>query len=58
MMHHAHAVQALVRTRVEPKTFFANERTFLQWCGSACCWVVHPLLLNMHTGSHVWINYR
>lgn len=22
---------ALVRTRVEPKTFFANERTFLQW---------------------------
>ncbi len=25
-------LQALVRTRVEPKTFFANERTFLQWC--------------------------
>ncbi|KFM23559.1 Vacuolar transporter chaperone 4 [Auxenochlorella protothecoides] len=24
-------VQALVRTRVEPKTFFANERTFLAW---------------------------
>lgn len=24
-------VKALVRTRVEPKTFFANERTFLQW---------------------------
>lgn len=23
--------KALVRTRVEPKTFFANERTFLQW---------------------------
>lgn len=23
---------ALVRTRVEPKTFFANERTFLSWC--------------------------
>lgn len=22
---------SLVRTRVEPKTFFANERTFLQW---------------------------
>ena len=22
---------ALVRTRVEPKTFFANERTFLSW---------------------------
>jgi hypothetical protein len=27
--------QALVRTRVEPKTFFANERTFLQWCGAS-----------------------
>ena len=23
--------RAVVRTRVEPKTFFANERTFLQW---------------------------
>ena len=23
--------RAMVRTRVEPKTFFANERTFLQW---------------------------
>ena len=23
--------KAIVRTRVEPKTFFANERTFLQW---------------------------
>jgi SPX domain protein involved in polyphosphate accumulation/uncharacterized membrane protein YidH (DUF202 family) len=23
--------KSLVRTRVEPKTFFANERTFLQW---------------------------
>ncbi|GMH45835.1 hypothetical protein BSKO_13798 [Bryopsis sp. KO-2023] len=23
--------QALVRTRIEPKTFFANERTFLSW---------------------------
>jgi hypothetical protein len=23
--------KALVRTRVDPKTFFANERTFLQW---------------------------
>lgn len=23
--------KALVRTRVEPKTFFANERTFLSW---------------------------
>lgn len=23
--------QAMVRTRVEPKTFFANERTFLAW---------------------------
>lgn len=22
---------ALVRTRIEPKTFFANERTFLSW---------------------------
>lgn len=21
----------VVRTRVEPKTFFANERTFLSW---------------------------
>lgn len=21
----------MVRTRIEPKTFFANERTFLQW---------------------------
>ena len=27
--------KALVRTRVEPKTFFANERTFLQWCVAA-----------------------
>ena len=24
-------VQALVRSRVEPKVFFANERTFLSW---------------------------
>ena len=23
--------RAIVRTRIEPKTFFANERTFLQW---------------------------
>ena len=36
-MHHsplrvvAGRAKALVRTRVEPKTFFANERTFLQW---------------------------
>eukprot|EP00803_Ostreobium_quekettii_P001108 evm.model.scf_1437.5 EVM.evm.TU.scf_1437.5 scf_1437:35697-40987(-) len=28
--HHARAA-ALVRTRIEPKTFFANERTFLSW---------------------------
>lgn len=27
-------VARLVRTRVEPKTFFANERTVLQWCGT------------------------
>ena len=27
--------QALVRTRIEPKTFFANERTFLQWLNIA-----------------------
>jgi len=27
-------VASLVRTRVEPKTLFANERTFLQWCGT------------------------
>eukprot|EP00210_Caulerpa_lentillifera_P006443 g6155.t1 len=25
------AAPALVRTRIEPKTFFANERTFLSW---------------------------
>ena len=39
-------VRSLVRTRVEPKTFFANERTFLQWlqircvcclCAVLCC---------------------
>jgi len=28
--HHTRAA-ALVRTRIEPKTFFANERTFLSW---------------------------
>jgi uncharacterized membrane protein YidH (DUF202 family) len=27
----ARRASAIVRTRVEPKTFFANERTFLQW---------------------------
>ena len=26
-----HRAKAIIRTRVEPKTFFANERTFLQW---------------------------
>lgn len=26
---------ALVRTRIEPKTFFANERTFLSWLSIA-----------------------
>ena len=28
---HAGRAASLVRTRVEPKTFFANERTFLAW---------------------------
>lgn len=27
--------KALVRTRIEPKTFFANERTFLSWLSIA-----------------------
>lgn len=31
MRHAVHRAKAIVRTRVEPKTFFANERTFLQW---------------------------
>lgn len=28
---HSTRAEALVRTRIEPKTFFANERTFLAW---------------------------
>ena len=28
--------RSLVRTRIEPKTFFANERTFLQWLQIRC----------------------
>lgn len=31
LAHHAGRAASLVRTRVEPKTFFANERTFLAW---------------------------
>lgn len=40
---------SLVRTRVEPKTFFANERTFLQWINISV--LVMFLALSLLSGS-------
>jgi SPX domain protein involved in polyphosphate accumulation/uncharacterized membrane protein YidH (DUF202 family) len=40
---------SLVRTRVEPKTFFANERTFLQWINVSV--LVMFLALSLLSGS-------
>ena len=42
-------VKSLVRTRVEPKTFFANERTFLQWLNISV--LVMFLALSLLNGS-------
>lgn len=41
--------KSLVRTRVEPKTFFANERTFLQWLNISV--LVMFLALSLLSGS-------
>ena len=40
---------SIVRTRVEPKTFFANERTFLQWINVSV--LVMFLALSLLSGS-------
>lgn len=42
---------ALVRTRVEPKTFFANERTFLQWLNIAV--LIMLTALSLLSGSAI-----
>ena len=43
--------KSVVRTRVEPKTFFANERTFLQWLNISV--LVMFLALSLLSGSSV-----
>lgn len=45
----AKRTSSLVRTRVEPKTFFANERTFLQWINISV--LVMFLALSLLSGS-------
>ena len=42
---------SIVRTRVEPKTFFANERTFLQWINVSV--LVMFLALSLLSGSAI-----
>ncbi len=42
---------SIVRTRVEPKTFFANERTFLQWLQISV--LVMLIAMGLLTGSLV-----
>eukprot|EP00890_Picochlorum_soloecismus_P002733 jgi/Picsp_1/3460/NSC_06298-R1_vacuolar transporter chaperone 4 len=43
--------KSVVRTRVEPKTFFANERTFLQWLNISV--LVMFLALSLLSGSSI-----
>lgn len=43
--------KVLVRTRVEPKTFFANERTFLQWLNISV--LVMFLALSLLSGTNL-----
>lgn len=45
---------ALVRTRIEPKTFFANERTFLAWLTIAV--MVMFMGLSLLDGSNLVAN--
>eukprot|EP00204_Picochlorum_oklahomense_P001787 CAMPEP_0118803424 /NCGR_PEP_ID=MMETSP1161-20130426/17101_1 /TAXON_ID=249345 /ORGANISM="Picochlorum oklahomensis, Strain CCMP2329" /LENGTH=873 /DNA_ID=CAMNT_0006731935 /DNA_START=205 /DNA_END=2826 /DNA_ORIENTATION=+ len=47
--NHVKRTSSLVRTRVEPKTFFANERTFLQWINISV--LVMFLALSLLSGS-------
>lgn len=47
------ALQVVVRTRVEPKTFFANERTFLAWLSIAVLLMFTALALLDTGGSRM-----